>query len=292
MIVVAKLLLWLLSLLPGPAPYAIARRLAGLWAYFSPDKRRVARINLQRCYPQMSEEVREQWVHDSFIHYICTVLETGRNWFWDIDRLQALCDGMVNEELFVENLTCGEGLVVLAPHFGAWEYLGMYLQRFEDIAILYKPPSHPGLEKALLSKRKRGGAMLLAANGPGLRKLYAHVRAGKGVGVLPDQQPSRGQGRFAPFFGNDALTAVLSPRLIKATGCRVLMGVCERLPKGRYRVHMLPADEAVYSADLDEALAGVNRGVERCIAIDPPQYLWSYRRFRAQPEGRPPFYDS
>lgn len=292
MIVVAKLLLWLLSLLPGPAPYAIARRLAGLWAYFSPDKRRVARINLQRCYPEMSEEAREQWLHDSFINYICTVLETGRNWFWDIDRLQALCDGMVNEDLFVESLTCGEGLVVLAPHFGAWEYLGMYLQRFPDIAILYKPPAHPGLEKALLSKRKRGGAMLLAANGPGLRKLYAHVRAGKGVGVLPDQQPSRGQGRFAPFFGNDALTAVLSPRLIKATGCRVLMGVCERLPKGRYRVHMLPADEAVYSADLDEALAGVNRGVERCIAIDPPQYLWSYRRFRAQPEGRPPFYDS
>lgn len=290
MISLVKLLLWLLSLLPGPAPYAIARRLATLWAWLSPDKRRVARINLRRCYPGMGEAEREKLVHDSFIHYICTVLETGRNWFWDTDRLQALCDGIVNEELLLRELHSGKGLVVLAPHFGAWEYLGMYLQSFPDIAILYKPPGHPGLEKALLAKRERGGANMLAANAAGLRKLYAHVRAGKGAGVLPDQQPSKGQGRFAPFFGIPALTAVLSPRLIKATGCRVLMCVCERLPQGRYRVHMLPADEAVYSEDLDEALAGVNRGVERCIDIDIAQYLWSYRRFRAQPEGEPPFY--
>jgi KDO2-lipid IV(A) lauroyltransferase len=289
-ITLVKFLLWVLSLLPGPAPYAIARRLAGLWAFLSPDKRRVARINLQRCYPGMSDAQREQLVHDSFIHYICTVLETGRNWYWSTERLEALCDDMVNEDEFVRHLHSGQGLVVLAPHFGAWEYLGMYLQRFPDIAILYKPPPHPGLEKALLSKRGRGGANMLAANAQGLRKLYAHVRAGKGAGVLPDQQPSQGQGRFAPFFGNPALTAVLSPRLIKATGCAVLMGVCERLPGGRYRVHMLPADDAVHSDDLDQALAGVNRGVERCIAIDPAQYLWSYRRFRAQPEGAPPFY--
>jgi len=290
MISLIKLVLWLLSLLPGPAPYAVASRLATVWAWLSPGKSRVARINLQRCYPDLDEARREQLVHDSFIHYICTILETGRNWFWETERLAALCDGMVNEETFVRMLNSGQGLVVLAPHFGAWEYLGIYLQKYPDIAILYKPPAHPGLEKALLSKRERGGALMLAANGPGLRKLYTHVRAGKGVGVLPDQQPSGGQGRFAPFFGNNALTAVLSPRLIKATGCQVLMSVCERLPNGRYRVHILQPDPAVYSDDLDTALAGVNRSVEQCIALDPAQYLWSYKRFRAQPEGEPPFY--
>ena len=26
------------------------------------------------------------------------------------------------------------------------------------------------------------------------------------------------------------------------------------------------------------------------IAIDPAQYLWSYRRFKSQPEGQPDFY--
>lgn len=290
MMPVIKFFLWLLSLLPPAAPYAMARRLAGIWSRLSPDKRHVADINLQRCYPDMSEDEREYLVHESFVHYVCTVLETGRNWFWDPARLQAMCDEVVNEDLLIDALNCGEGLVVLAPHFGAWEYLGMYLQRFQDIAILYKPPGHPGLEKALLKKRQRGGANMLAADATGLRQLYAHVRAGKGAGVLPDQQPSGGKGQFAPFFGIPALTAVLSPRLIKATGCRVLASVAERLQGGRYRVHILPADPDVYSKDLGEALAGVNRSVENCIAIDTAQYLWSYKRFRAQPEGEPPFY--
>jgi KDO2-lipid IV(A) lauroyltransferase len=41
---------------------------------------------------------------------------------------------------------------------------------------------------------------------------------------------------------------------------------------------------------MDTSLAAVNRAVEDCIAIDPAQYLWSYRRFKTQPEGVPDFY--
>ena len=52
------------------------------------------------------------------------------------------------------------------------------------------------------------------------------------------------------------------------------------------------ADEDVYSADMETSLAAVNRGVERCIALDPAQYLWSYKRFKTRPEGEEPFYAS
>jgi len=65
---------------------------------------------------------------------------------------------------------------------------------------------------------------------------------------------------------------------------------CERLPGGRFRVNFMRADEDVYSADMETSLAAVNRGVERCIALDPAQYLWSYKRFKTRPEGEEPFY--
>jgi KDO2-lipid IV(A) lauroyltransferase len=54
---------------------------------------------------------------------------------------------------------------------------------------------------------------------------------------------------------------------------------------------MLPVHEDIYSAEIDVSLAAVNRAVEECIAVEPAQYLWSYRRFKKQPEGYPPFYD-
>lgn len=291
MIFIAKFVLWLLSLLPAGAPYRLGMAGAGLWMRFSPVKRHTTERNLERCFPDLSDETRARLARDSFGHYLASVLETGHNWYWSVDRLQARCEGIVNRELFENTLASGRGLVVLAPHFGAWEYLGMYLQRYPDIAILYKPPSNPGLEKALLHRRRRGGAALIAATPSGLRQLYAHIRAGHGAGVLPDQQPSRGQGRFVPFFGHAALTGVLVPRLIQRTGCLAMACACERLPRGRYRVHFLPVDDAIYDPDLDTALAAVNRAVEDCIAVDPAQYLWSYRRFKKRPEGEPPFYD-
>ena len=291
MIQLAKFVLWLLSLMPAGMPYWLSGKGAGLWMRLSPVKRHTAERNLERCFPEMGVAERDQLVRESFRHYLCSILETGHNWYWSLEKLQSLCDGMVNEELAWEKLGEGKGLVALAPHFGAWEYLGMYLQGVADIAILYKPPSNPGLEKALLSRRRRGGGKLIPATASGLRKLYAHIRAGKGVGILPDQQPSTGQGRFAPFYGNQALTGVLVPRLVQRTDCRVIATVCERLEGGRFRVHFLPVDDAIHSPDMVTAMTAMNRAIEDCIAINPAQYLWSYRRFKAQPEGAEPFYD-
>jgi KDO2-lipid IV(A) lauroyltransferase len=286
-----KFLLSMLNLLPAGAPYWLASHGAGFWMRLSPTKRHTAARNLERCYPELSPVDRDKLVRESFVHYLCSILETGHNWYWPLERMRAQCDRIIGQELIGENRETKRGVVVLAPHFGAWEYLGMLLQTLpEEIAILYKPPSNPRLEQALLEKRRRGGAHVIAANARGLRELYAHVRAGKYAGILPDQQPSEGKGRFAPFFGIPALTAVLVPRLVQKTGCLVLLAACERLPGGRYRVHFMKADPAIYSNDMDTALAAVNQGVERCIAIDPAQYLWSYKRFKSRPEGEKPFY--
>ncbi len=280
----------LISLLPAGGPAWLARRLVGLWMALSPGKRAVARTNLQRCFPALDDEARERLVRDSFEHYICAVLETGRNWYWPMDRLLALCEATEGREILESALAADRGLLVLAPHFGAWECLGLCLQTTCDMAILYKRPSHAGFARALLKHRGRAGGQMVAASPAGLRQLVSHLRDGKCAGVLPDQEPSVGQGRFAPFFGVPALTGVLAPRLAQKTRSRMLFAVCERRPAGRFRIHVLEADDAVYSDDIDTAVAAINRGVERCIAIDPAQYLWSYKRFRSRPPGERRFY--
>jgi KDO2-lipid IV(A) lauroyltransferase len=289
-VAVAKLILTLLSWLPQRGPEYLSLKLTGLAFSLSPVKRNTTHTNLAACFPELTVGERSRLASDSFTHYVCSVLESGRNWYWPLDRLQALNDEVIGEDIVTECLASGRGIVALAPHFGAWEYLGVYLQKYPDVAIVYKPPSSPALEKALTEKRRRGGANLIPANTAGLRALFAHVRAGKGAGILPDQQPAGGHGQFAPFFGVQALTAVLAPRLIQKTDCHVLLVGCERRPGGRYRIHFMRADEDIYSPDLQTALTAVNRGVERIIAIDPAQYLWSYKRFKARPEGEKPMY--
>lgn len=286
----ARFFLRLLSWLPAGAPLWLAQRVAGPWMRLSPTKHHTTVRNLERCFPRLDKAERDRLVRASFVHYVASVLEAGHNWYWPVERLAERCVEVVGRDQLNHALTTGRGAMVLAPHFGAWEFLGIYLQRIPDIAILYKPPDDPRLDQALRDRRERGGAKMLPANAQGVRALFAHLRNGKGAGVLPDQEPSRGQGRFAPFFGVPALTGVLAPRIARKTRCHVFSGVAERLPGGRYRIHILPADEVIGGDDLDAALAAVNRGVERCIAIDPAQYLWSYKRFKTRPEGEPPFY--
>lgn len=291
MIYLVKFFLWLLYLLPAGAPYWLSDKGAGLWMRLSPVKRHTTQRNLERCYPQMDARERDRLTRDSFRHYLCSILETGHNWYWSWEKMDSLCVGIVNEKLFRDSEASGKGVLALAPHFGAWEYLGVYLQDISNIAILYKPPSNPKLEKALLERRRRGGGVLIPATTAGLWRLYQHLRDGNSAGVLPDQQPPGGKGKFVPFFNHRALTSDLVPRLAKKADCIVIATVCERLPGGKFRVHILPVDEEIYSDDIDAAMTAMNRTIEQCVAIDPAQYLWSYRRFKAQPEGAEPFYD-
>lgn len=288
---IASLFLRLLNLLPAGGPYWLALRLAPIWMRLSPVKHNTTVRNLERCFPDMEPEKREQLVKDSFVHYVANVLETGHNWYRSVKELEARCDAVINGEVFNEAVSGGRGVMLLAPHCGAWEYLGMYMQRIENLGVLYKPPSDPRMHEALLKRRRRGGATMIPANSRGVRKLFAHLKEGNTVGVLPDQEPSRGQGRFVPFFGVPALTGVLAAKIARRTNCHVFFGTCERLPGGRYRVHVFPAEDEVYSEELDTALAAVNRGVERCVEVDPAQYLWSYKRFKTRPPGERPFYE-
>jgi len=285
-----KSFLRLLSWLPAGGPYWLARRLASLWMRLSPRKHQTTIRNLEMCFPDLDTDERQALIRESFVHYVAAVLEAGHNWYSPVESLRARCDEVVGQDQFDAALATGKGVMLLAPHCGAWEYLGIHLQHIPEFAILYKPPEDPRLHQALVERRKRAGGTMIPANPGAVRSLFAHLKKGGSAGVLPDQDPSKGQGRFAPFFGVPAFTGVLAPRLANKTGCHVFFGVCERLPKGRYRIHYLRADETVGGDDLDAAVAGVNRGVEQCVRIDPAQYLWSYRRFKTRPEGEPPFY--
>ena len=91
-------------------------------------------------------------------------------------------------------------------------------------------------------------------------------------------------------MGIQTHTGVMTSRLIQKTGAKVVFAVCERRPKGKYKLHIVPAEDAIYSPDSKTSLTALNRGVEKCIAIDPAQYLWAYTRFRTRPEGEPPVY--
>ncbi|GAA0918072.1 lauroyl acyltransferase [Rothia nasimurium] len=282
------LLLRLVSFLPLRTIHA-----AGAWigrrslASRSRSARYTA-VNLKLTRPELTEAARAALLRETMEDSGRSVTEVAAIWGGGAETSLGLVREVVGGELFEAALASGKGVIIAAPHLGCWELLNYWLCSKTPMAILYRPPRIEAIEALLRKVRGKLAPEQVRAEGAGVRTLFKRLGAGGTVGILPDQKPREGEGEFAPFFGVDALTMVLLPRLAARTGATVLFSFAERLPEGRgFRIHVLPAPEGIDSTDLKLACAALNRGVEQCVERAFTQYQWHYKRYTAYDRADP-----
>ena len=281
----------LMGVLPLPANHAIGSLLGSLVAWLPSRARRIGRINIARCLPQLDAAAQRRLLRRSLREAGKTLTEMGIMWFASPRRIQRLVRETRGMALIEAAHASGKGVLFLTPHFGAWEISSLYHATAHPITCLYRPPRLRALEATLCRARSRTGARLVPTTAAGVRALYRALEDGEDAGLLPDQDPGRG-GVFAPFFGIPANTMVLVPRLLQRTGATALLAWAERLPWGRgYRLHVEPLPAAVHDPDPVAAATAMNAAIEDLVRRRPEQYQWSYKRFRVRPPGeRTPFY--
>lgn len=179
----------------------------------------------------------------------------------------------------------GRGVIVAAPHYGNLELLVDYLGSLGPFALVYRTPETAAGDAFLRLARGGENITLVPAETNAMRPLWKALTAGGVIGVTPDQQPKLGGGEFAPFFGRQALTLSLVPRLAERTGASVLFAYAERRDDGCFDVHFEPASPAIASADLIEATGAMNAQVEAIARRDLWQYQWTYKRWTLRPPG-------
>jgi KDO2-lipid IV(A) lauroyltransferase len=284
------LLLRLLGQLPLRVLHGIGRGLGRLVLWRNNRTVQNTAVNLRIVQPKMDDAGQTALLHEVMIESGKSVVELAKIWGGGAERALGLIREVRGEALFDAALAKGKGVIIAAPHLGCWELLNYWLCRKTPMAILYRPPRLAAVEGLLRKVRGALAPEQVRADGAGVRTLYKRLAAGGTVGILPDQKPRAGEGEFAPFFGRDALTMVLLPRLAARTGATVLFGFAERLADGQgYRVHLLPAPETIVDADLGIACGALNQGVQACVELAFAQYQWQYKRYSA--DDRPSPYD-
>ena len=181
----------------------------------------------------------------------------------------------------------GRGIIFLTPHLGCFDVSAQYIATRLPLTVLYRAPKQRWLQPLMEEGRGRGERLRLApADLSGVRKLIGVLRKGGAIGLLPDQAPGAGEGKWLPFFGRPAYTMTLAARLSE-TGASVIMVFAERLPAGRgYRLHFR-APRAAIAGDTVQRAAAINREIETLIRECPQQYLWGYNRYK-RPAGAEP----
>ena len=284
------LLLRLLGRLPLPVVHGIGSVVGRLTLWWRSRMVQNTAVNLRIVRPQLNDAAQAALLREVLMESGKSATEIVKIWGGGAERALDLVREVRGEALFDAALAAGKGVIIAAPHLGCWELLNYWLCRKTPMAILYRPPRIAAIEGLM---RKMRGALApeqVRADGAGVRTLYKRLAAGGTVGILPDQKPRAGEGEFAPFFGRDALTMVLLPRLAARTGATVLFAFAERLPHGAgYRIHLLPAPAGLTDANLAVACGALNQGVQSCVELAFAQYQWQYKRYSA--EDRPSPYD-
>ena len=276
----------LLGLLPLRVLHALGAAIGqGLWWRKRARERVHTEVNLRFARPDLDDDARAKLTHACLIETGRAATELAAIWGRGARRaLQLVCE-VRGQELFEAALQSKRGLIIAAPHLGCWELLNYWLSSRTPLAILYRPPNDPSFEPLLRRARSELAPEQVRADGAGVRALYKRLSSGGVVGILPDQQPKRGEGQFAPFFGVEADTMVLLPRIAQRTGASVLFAFAERLPKGAgFRIHFRSAPSGIADPDLRVACSALNRGVQECVQLAFTQYQWTYKRWADRPD--------
>jgi KDO2-lipid IV(A) lauroyltransferase len=241
--------------------------------------------NLQLCFPDLTLQQRKALALLSLKHTGMVLAESGPVWLWPVEKIMGEIQEVTGLELIQQAQDQGKGVILIGPHHGNWELMGLYLSTLGKCSQLYQAPKHKDLDALLYMARSRGSAKMYPANTKGVVAMLGALKNGEMVGILPDQIPGPNAGEFAPFFGNDAYTMTLISRLIQKTGAKAFLTYAKRTEQG-FSIVIREPDEKIYAQHMPTSLEGLNKTVELAAKDAPEQYQWEYKRFRYQPEGK------
>lgn len=278
-------LLWLLCWLPVPVVVALGEGLGWLVGRLLKSRRHVTRVNLQLCFPQLSDAEREAMVDAHFKALGAGIFEAGLAWFAPDWRLRGRGE-VVGLEHLDAAMKDGHGVLLLTGHFTTLEMGARYLcLAGRPFHAMYRPIDNQLIDYFMHRWREaRSGLPALPKDD--LKKLVRALREGHAIWYGPDQSLDVRNAAFVPFFGVPALTLTATSKLAALGRARVVPYFPARIG-GRYRVTFLPALENFPCGDDIADAAMINRMLEAGIRIAPAQYFWSHRRFKHQPPGMP-----
>jgi KDO2-lipid IV(A) lauroyltransferase len=272
----------LMARLPWPLQRALGRGFGTLLRWTLRDRRRVAARNLELCFPALDARARDVLLRRHFAALGTALFEFGRAWWGSVDpqRRGLVVEGVEHIEAA---LAGGRGVIVVSGHFTTLEMCARLACDHVPLAGMYRPYPQPAMEWAVLRGRSRYAAGMYAKDD--LRGVVKHLRRGGLLWYAPDQDPSRGESVFVPFFGQPAKSLTSTHQLARMSGAAVVMFQHWRREDGGYTLRFWPAFADFPSDDPEADTARVIGAIETMAREAPEQYLWIHRRFKRRPDG-------
>ena len=286
----AFFILYLIQLLPFRVIHFLADTVGSLAYYAVTPRRRVGRINLRKCFPEWSEAERNTVLKKNFQHMAKLMLEYGLCWYAEADRLRSFVSYQ-DKHYLDEALVAGEKVILLYPHFTAFEMAVYTLNQDVPLISVYSHQKNKTLDDQILKGRHRYNNVFLIGRNDGLRTIIKHLRKESAPFLyLPDQDFGRNDSIFVRFFNIPTATISGLSRISAMTGAKIIPAIPTRQADNTVVLRFYPAWEHFPSEDVVADTQRMNDFIEARIREQPEQYFWLHKRFKTRPEGEADFY--
>ncbi|MCB0323011.1 MAG: lysophospholipid acyltransferase family protein [Bdellovibrionales bacterium] len=288
----------LLRLLPYRAGLWLSLQVVRVVLSFFRRSKSVARRNLQIAFPEKTAEEHERIIEASYVTLARNLLSFARIPRLSPDYARATTDYTETLAL-IERLrreSGNAGVIIATAHFGSFEGV---VQRgalvHEPAAILARGFGLPLLDAWWNRRRTRFGNNVFFRKG-GYKDIVLHLKQGRIVAVLFDQNIKAKHATFVPFFGLQTAATRALGLAVQRTGARVVFAVGIETGDD----HMKIVSEEVPLPEIDdrdeltrELMTRLHAVLERTIREYPEQWFWIHRRWKTRPAGEPEtVYDS
>jgi Kdo2-lipid IVA lauroyltransferase/acyltransferase len=279
-----------ISGLPASVGDRLGARLGDIARFPLGIRRRVVERNLRVAFPAADDRWIRTTARDTYRHL-------GREAVAML-RLSRLDAAAIRETVVMpddtwsvlqEVLGMGRGVILATGHYGNWEMAAAGVAaRGIPIEAIVKRQSNPLVDRRIAAARAALGVETIdMRDAP--RRVPRALRAGRGVGIVADQDARR-SGVWVPFFGVPASTHRGPALFALRVGAPLFAAVARRLPDGRYLLYgtlldSTPTDD--FEADVRRLTADLASHLEAEIRKDPSQYFWFHKRWKTAPPEEP-----
>jgi len=200
----AYIVAWrLLRALPESSAYSLFNRGARFLVKRNPKSVQRLRSNLMRVKPELTESQMNLLVDEAMASYMRYWCDTFRFPNWTKERINSTVT-VTRENLLLDGIQSGRGVIVALPHAGNWDHAGAYfcLKEIHLVTVAERlKPERLFLE--FLRYRQAMGMEVLALDTRSVATLAQRLREGHLVALVADRDLSK-SGIDVNFFGNTA----------------------------------------------------------------------------------------
>jgi KDO2-lipid IV(A) lauroyltransferase len=241
-----------------------------------------AEADLRNAFPERSAEERAAILRRSYRNLADTLFEAFWGYGASADALKRRVT-IENPQLVTECVDARQSVILLAAHYGNWEWLSLATGAHFGISIdvVYQPQRVAAVDSFLREARARFGSRFIPRQ-DFIFDLMSHAGQPRVYALIADQTPKGSDPRqWTRFLGQDTAFFVGAGKIARFLDAKVLYVTMRRLRQGHYSVRLALLAEPPYDEGADQLVVEeYARRLERDIRDSPADWLWLQKKWK------------